>query len=110
MEKGARETPRGIRIDMARVMADMIALRTTAIDAAVRGAIARGVKQLVILGAGYDGRAWRMPTRCDSANHSSFRIRSAVPDPSMTPARERSMPLSSSPESSSASRDAMIVV
>jgi len=60
MEKSARETPRGIRIDMARVMADMIALRTTAIDAAVRGAIARGVKQLVILGAGYDGRAWRM--------------------------------------------------
>ena len=47
--------------DAARVMADMIALRTAAIDAAVRDAIAAGAKQLVILGAGYDGRAWRMP-------------------------------------------------
>jgi methyltransferase (TIGR00027 family) len=27
----------------------------------VRDAVARGAKQLVILGAGYDGRAWRMP-------------------------------------------------
>ncbi len=46
---------------MARVMADMIALRTAAIDTAVRDAIAAGATQLVILGAGYDGRAWRMP-------------------------------------------------
>jgi methyltransferase (TIGR00027 family) len=45
---------------MARVMADMMALRTAAIDAAVRDAIAGGATQLVILGAGYDGRAWRM--------------------------------------------------
>jgi methyltransferase (TIGR00027 family) len=52
---------RSMRLEMARVMADMIALRTLAIDAAVRDAIARGAKQLVILGAGYDGRAWRMP-------------------------------------------------
>ena len=49
------------RLEMARVMADMIALRTAAIDAAVRDAIADGATQLVILGAGYDGRAWRMP-------------------------------------------------
>jgi len=57
----AREGKGGIGLEMARVMADLIALRTTAIDAAVRDAIAGGATQLVILGAGYDGRAWRMP-------------------------------------------------
>jgi methyltransferase (TIGR00027 family) len=41
-------------------MADMMALRTTAIDTALREAITRGARQVVILGAGYDGRAWRM--------------------------------------------------
>ena len=46
---------------MARTLADTMALRTAAIDAAVRDAIADGATQLVILGAGYDGRAWRMP-------------------------------------------------
>jgi methyltransferase (TIGR00027 family) len=46
---------------MGRVMADIMALRTTAIDSAVRDAIAAGATQLVVLGAGYDGRAWRMP-------------------------------------------------
>ena len=51
---------RGFRIEYARVMADMMALRTLAIDHAVRDAIVRGARQLVILGAGYDGRAWRM--------------------------------------------------
>src|SRR5689334_1847716 len=50
-----------MRADAARVMADMIALRTAAIDGAIRDAVAAGAKQLVILGAGYDGRAWRMP-------------------------------------------------
>jgi methyltransferase (TIGR00027 family) len=54
------EGKRSIGIEMARTMADMIALRTSAIDAAVRAAVAAGAKQLVILGAGYDGRAWRM--------------------------------------------------
>jgi len=49
-----------MRLDAARVMADMIGLRTAAIDGAVRDAIAAGATQLVILGAGYDGRAWRM--------------------------------------------------
>src|SRR5919199_1800436 len=34
---------------------------TAAIDRAVRDAVAGGATQLVILGAGYDGRAWRMP-------------------------------------------------
>jgi len=46
---------------MARGMGDMLGLRTAAIDVAVRDAIANGATQLVILGAGYDGRAWRMP-------------------------------------------------
>jgi len=41
-------------------MADLIALRTAVIDGAVRDAIAAGARQLVILGAGYDGRAWRI--------------------------------------------------
>jgi methyltransferase (TIGR00027 family) len=45
---------------MAGMMGDLIALRTSAIDTAVREAIASGATQLVILGAGYDGRAWRM--------------------------------------------------
>ena len=44
-----------------RRMADHMALRTSAIDGAVRDALAAGATQLVILGAGYDGRAWRMP-------------------------------------------------
>lgn len=57
----ARDGKRGMRYESARVMADMIALRTAAIDKAVREAISDGAKQLVILGAGYDGRAWRMP-------------------------------------------------
>jgi len=61
VEHAAREGRRGYRIEMARVMADMIALRTATIDAAVRDAIAAGAQQLVILGAGYDGRAWRLP-------------------------------------------------
>ena len=60
-ERALRAGKRGMRIQAARVMADMMALRTSAIDAAVRDAVASGAKQLVILGAGYDGRAWRMP-------------------------------------------------
>ena len=60
-EHAAREGKRRIGVEMARVMADMIALRTAAIDTAVRDAIAAGATQVVIVGAGYDGRAWRMP-------------------------------------------------
>ena len=44
----------------ARVSADLMALRTSTIDAAVRAAVSRGTQQIVILGAGLDGRAWRM--------------------------------------------------
>ena len=61
IERALRAGKRGIRIEMARSLADTMALRTAAIDAAVRDAVAAGAMQLVILGAGYDGRAWRMP-------------------------------------------------
>src|SRR5512144_2791621 len=61
VERDVRAGKRGIRLEMARALADTMALRTAAIDAAVRDAIADGTTQLVILGAGYDGRAWRMP-------------------------------------------------
>jgi methyltransferase (TIGR00027 family) len=60
-EHALRERKRGIGLEMTRVMADTIALRTAAIDTAIRNAIGGGAKQVVILGAGYDGRAWRMP-------------------------------------------------
>ena len=60
-ERAAREGTRSMGLEAARVMANMIALRTAAIDRAVREAVTLGATQLVILGAGYDGRAWRMP-------------------------------------------------
>ena len=59
-ERAFRDGQRGLAANAARVMADLMALRTTAIDTAVRDAIAGGATQLVILGAGYDGRAWRL--------------------------------------------------
>ena len=59
-ERAARDGKGGVTVNAARVMADLIALRTTAIDTAVRDAVAGGATQLVILGAGYDGRAWRL--------------------------------------------------
>jgi methyltransferase (TIGR00027 family) len=60
IERAARSGKRSMRFEMARGMADIMALRTAAIDKAVREAVATGARQLVILGAGYDGRAWRM--------------------------------------------------
>jgi methyltransferase (TIGR00027 family) len=42
-------------------LVDHIALRTAAIDAALHGAVDDGIDQLVVLGAGLDGRAWRLP-------------------------------------------------
>jgi methyltransferase (TIGR00027 family) len=42
-------------------LVDHIEMRTLAIDAAVREATEAGVRQLVVLGAGLDARAWRMP-------------------------------------------------
>jgi len=41
-------------------LADHVALRTDAIDSALRAAITHGATQLVILGAGLDARAYRM--------------------------------------------------
>jgi methyltransferase (TIGR00027 family) len=38
-----------------------VALRTAAIDAAIRSETANGIPQLVVLGAGLDARAFRMP-------------------------------------------------
>lgn len=55
--KSGRETT---TLAVSRVSADMLALRTATIDAAVRESVARGTTQVVILGAGLDGRAWRM--------------------------------------------------
>jgi methyltransferase (TIGR00027 family) len=45
---------------IAKRRAAMLVARTVAIDNAVRAAGAAGIRQLVILGAGLDGRAWRM--------------------------------------------------
>jgi len=60
IEKAFQQGRRSMVVESSRTMADMMALRTTAIDTAVHEAIAAGATQLVILGAGYDGRAWRM--------------------------------------------------
>lgn len=60
IERQMRSGRDGITLALARASADMMALRTEAIDAAVHAAVARGTTQVVILGAGFDGRAWRM--------------------------------------------------
>ncbi|SRR5258708_7727465 len=60
VEQALREGRTGFLFRASLVSADIMALRTSAIDAAVRDAVARGATQLVILGAGYDARAWRM--------------------------------------------------
>jgi methyltransferase (TIGR00027 family) len=56
------QAPRGLRARMdyetMRAAAEVMVPRTVAIDAAVRE---RNSAQVVILGAGLDGRAWRMP-------------------------------------------------
>jgi methyltransferase (TIGR00027 family) len=46
---------------------DHIEMRTRAIDAAVREGVEAGARQLVVLGAGLDARAWRMPELADVA-------------------------------------------
>jgi len=60
IEQQVQRGREGASLAFARVAADMMALRTSAIDAAVRDAVAAGSRQVVILGAGLDGRAWRM--------------------------------------------------
>jgi methyltransferase (TIGR00027 family) len=59
----AGETPRGLRGRLAHYRTQMMVARTVAIDDAIREA---GARQLVILGAGLDGRAWRMPELADT--------------------------------------------
>jgi len=51
-----------LQFEMVRAGAEVIVPRTVAIDDAVR---ARLAPQLVIIGAGLDGRAWRMPELAD---------------------------------------------
>lgn len=51
-----------VEFEMVRASAEVIVPRTVAIDEAVR---ARPAPQLVIVGAGLDGRAWRMPELAD---------------------------------------------
>ena len=46
-------------------LVDHIEMRTRAIDAALGVAVAAGVRQLVVLGAGLDARAWRLPELAD---------------------------------------------
>jgi methyltransferase (TIGR00027 family) len=59
--------PKGFRERLQRGLLEgrmkMMVPRTVAIDEAIRAAAAR---QLVILGAGLDGRAWRMPELADT--------------------------------------------
>jgi len=51
-------------VGLIRLQAESMTARTVAIDDAVRAA---GNPQLVIIGAGLDGRAWRMPDLADVA-------------------------------------------
>jgi len=52
-------------------LVDHAALRTQAIDAAVHEAVGAGLRQVALLGAGLDARAWRMP---DLADVSVFEV------------------------------------
>src|SRR4029077_9313468 len=62
----AASAPSGWRerteFEMVRASADVVVPRTIAIDDAIR---ARPTPQLVIIGAGLDGRAWRMSELAD---------------------------------------------
>jgi methyltransferase (TIGR00027 family) len=59
-EERARRGVRSSMVEAVRYGADNIALRTWVIDAHLRDAIERGARQLVLLGAGLDGRAYRL--------------------------------------------------
>jgi methyltransferase (TIGR00027 family) len=60
-EKRMNHGGRSTMLEVTRHGADMVVLRTLIIDAYVRDALANGARQLVIVGAGLDGRAYRMP-------------------------------------------------
>jgi len=65
--RGASVLPFGTRVmhraigSFTRGLSYGIPLRTAAIDEAIRESTALGIRQLVLLGAGLDARAWRMP-------------------------------------------------
>jgi methyltransferase (TIGR00027 family) len=61
VEAKLRSGQEGVMVAASRVAADMMALRTATIDAVVKDAVAQNIRQIVILGAGLDTRAWRMP-------------------------------------------------
>jgi len=52
-------------LEVTRHGADMMVLRTLVIDEHVREAVRRGARQMVILGAGLDGRAYRLRDLAD---------------------------------------------
>ena len=66
--RGAARAPYGTRLahrligSATRGLSYGVPLRTAAIDDAVTSAAESGVRQLVVLGAGLDARAWRMPS------------------------------------------------
>lgn len=66
---GRPDAPRGVRpaLRVATLgMVDHVSLRSATIDAALQDALGHGARQLVILGAGLDGRAWRLPALRDT--------------------------------------------
>jgi methyltransferase (TIGR00027 family) len=65
VEERMRRHGRSTMLEAARHGADMVVLRTLVIDEHVRSAVARGARQLVILGAGLDGRPYRLPELAD---------------------------------------------
>ena len=67
LQQMVRGRPRIERV-LARASVDMLphaALRTDAIDAAIDEGVARGARQLVIVGAGLDARAYRLASLSD---------------------------------------------
>lgn len=65
-ERAAQQGRAGKLATAAREGAELLALRTLEIDDRVRARVAGGARQLVLLGAGFDGRAFRMPELADA--------------------------------------------
>lgn len=63
---GSRRLTQPIARVLSMGLLDHVALRTVAIDRELREALAAGARQLVILGAGLDARAWRMRELADA--------------------------------------------
>ena len=61
LERSGRARPVMERALRAGGLVSHLELRTALVDEAVREAVAEGCRQLVLLGAGLDSRAWRMP-------------------------------------------------